>query len=83
MLSPNRRDGIWGQVRFTGDVSRLKATGSKRNKLGRSRTSAVASTNHLDALRADVRSVVEAQAASRGVRLIDVRVISPTEAFIP
>jgi hypothetical protein len=43
------------------------------------RNSRVVTTNHLDTLLPEVRSVVEAQAARRGVRLIDVQVISPTE----
>ncbi|QPB09740.1 hypothetical protein CPT_Shaeky_053 [Streptomyces phage Shaeky] len=79
----NRLNGFAAQVRITGEVQSLTPARRKAAPLGRSRTSRVVVTNHLDALVPEVREVVEAQAAARGVRLIDVRVISPTEAIIP
>ncbi|MFJ8394358.1 hypothetical protein [Streptomyces sp. NPDC094144] len=80
----NRRNGFAAQVRLTGDVERaLTPSRRKTNPLGRSRTSRVIVTNPLDALIPEVRSVVEQTAATRGVRLVDIQVISPTEALIP
>ncbi|MFG3200336.1 hypothetical protein ACGFYT_29930 [Streptomyces sp. NPDC048208] len=78
-----RRNGFVDQVRITGEVEAIKPARRKPNALGRSRTSVVVVTNHLDTLVPEVREVVEERAAARGVRLIDVRVISPTEAIIP
>ncbi|QPB09588.1 hypothetical protein CPT_Sycamore_048 [Streptomyces phage Sycamore] len=81
MMAPNRRGGFRSQVRITGTVAEV-AKRRKAPTMG-PRNSRVVTTNHLDALLPEVRSVVEAQAARRGVRLIDVQVISPTEALIP
>jgi hypothetical protein len=81
MMSPSRRDGFRDQVRFTGELPTTPRP--RRSPIAGARNSRVMSSNHLDALLPEVRSVVEAQAAARGVRLIDVQVISPTEALIP
>ncbi|WP_030855249.1 hypothetical protein [Streptomyces sp. NRRL S-475] len=79
----NRRNGFADQVRITGEVANLPKPRRKANPLGRSRTSRVVTTSHLDELLPEVREVVERVAAERGVKLIDVRVVSPTEAIIP
>lgn len=83
MNSKARRNGFVDQVRITGEVAETPRPRRKANPLGRSRTSAVVVTNHLDALLPEVREVVERVAAERGVKLIDVRVVSPSEAIIP
>ncbi|MBA9050816.1 MULTISPECIES: hypothetical protein [Streptomyces] len=82
-MATNRRNGFVDQVRITGEVAEAPKSRRKPNPLGRSRTSAVVVTNHLDTLVPEAREVVEQVAADRGVRLIDVRVVSPTEAIIP
>ncbi|WP_369190130.1 hypothetical protein [Streptomyces sp. R08] len=82
-MTQNRRSGFRDQVRITGEVAETPRPRRKANPLGRSRTSAVVVTNHLDTLLPEVRTVVEQVAADRGVNLIDVRVVSPTEAIIP
>ncbi len=82
-MANNRRSGFRDQVRITGEVSETPRPRRKPNPLGRSKTSRVEVTNHLDALLPEVREVVEKVAAERGVKLIDVKVVSPTEAIIP
>ncbi|KIQ62428.1 hypothetical protein TR51_25670 [Kitasatospora griseola] len=82
-MTTNRRNGFREQVRITGEVAAIGTPRRKAYPLGRSRTSNVVSTNHLDALLPEVRAVVERVAAERGVKLIDVRVISAAEALIP
>lgn len=82
-LAKVRRSGMRDQVRLTGDIQSLPRTRRKANPLGRSKTSRVQVTNHLDTLVPEVREVVERVAAERGVKLIDVQVVSPTEAIIP
>jgi hypothetical protein len=79
----NRRGGFRDQVRLTGEVANTPRPRRKANPLGRSKTTPVVTTNHLDELLPEVREVVERVAAERGVMLIDVRVVSPTEAIIP
>lgn len=81
MMAPTRRGGFINQVRLTGEVARVER--ARKSPTVGPRNSRVVSSNHLDALLPEVRRVVEAQAARRGVQLIDVRVISPTEALIP
>jgi hypothetical protein len=81
MMAPSRRDGFRNQVRFTGEVPTTPR--ARRSPIVGPRNSRVVTTNHLDALLPMVRTVVEAEAARRGVRLIDVVVVSPTEALIP
>ncbi len=82
-MNSNRRGGFRDQVRITGEVAETPRPRRKANPLGRSKTSRVITTNHLDTLVPEVREVVERVAAERGVRLIDVQVVSPTEAIIP
>ncbi|OKI71391.1 hypothetical protein [Streptomyces sp. MJM1172] len=79
----DRRNGFAAQVRITGEVASLSPVPRKRNTLGRSRTSNVVTTNHLDALRPDIRRTVETVAAQRGIRLTDIVVVSPTNAILP
>ncbi|MEU6633792.1 hypothetical protein ABZ905_36735 [Streptomyces parvus] len=80
----NRLNGFAAQVRITGEMDNLPAPiRRKANPLGRSRTSAVVTTNHLDGLRADIRATVERVAAQRGVKVTDITVVSPTKAIIP
>ncbi|QDQ14301.1 hypothetical protein [Streptomyces spectabilis] len=78
-----RRNAFADQVRVTGEVSTLSPAPRKRNRLGRSQTSRVVSTNHLDALRPDIRATVERIAAQRGIRIADIVVKSPTHAIMP
>jgi hypothetical protein len=85
-LAKVRRSGMRDQVRLTGDIQSLPRTRRKANPLGRSKTSRVQVTRttvHLDRLLPEVREIVEKLAAERGVELIDVRVISASEAMIP
>ncbi|MGW3072768.1 hypothetical protein [Kitasatospora sp. NPDC001132] len=82
-MNADRRSGFRNQVRITGDVASTPRLRRKAYPLGRSRTSNVVTTNHLDALLPEVREVVERVAAERGVKLIDVRVVSAVEAIIP
>lgn len=85
-MNINRRSGFRDQVRITGEVAETPRPRRKANPLGRSKTSRVEVTRttvHLDRLVPEVREVVERVAAERGVKLIDVKVISATEALIP
>jgi methionine salvage enolase-phosphatase E1 len=79
----DRLNGFAAQVRITGEVSSLSPVRRPRFPLGRSRTSNVVVSNHLDALRPDIRATVERVAAERGIRLTDVQVVSPTKAIMP